>query len=280
MNTFTVLITRKLQRNKYYHMKKLIVVFSTVVCITLQAQQIKPSVVNALGGSANYSGRYHAWSVGEPIIGSLNGSTANLNQGFLQTWPALAKEIVLKLYLQGLWNGSGLNKAQNGSGDAFGGEVADQVAIELHEAGNYSEVPYAVADVSLSTNGLATITVPAAYTGSYYLTVKHRNSLTTTTALPVPLSGTSINYDFTDAAAKAFGSNLIELSEGVFGLYVGDVNQDGVVDALDIEQLSGAASAFASGYLSTDCNGDGVVDALDLIVTDNNAATSATVIVP
>jgi hypothetical protein len=240
--------------------------------IALHAQQITPSVVNALGGSANYSGGYHAWSVGEPIIGSLNGSTANLNQGFLQTWPALAKEIVLKLYLQGLWNGSGLSKAQNGSGDAFGGEVADQVAIELHEAGNYSQVPYTVADVNLSTGGFASVTVPAAYTGSYYLTVKHRNSLTTTTALPVPLSGTSISYDFTDAAAKAFGSNLIELSEGAFGLYTGDVNQDGVVDALDIEQLYGAASAFSTGYLSTDCNGDGVVDALDLIVTDNNAA--------
>lgn len=248
--------------------------------INMSAQKLKPDVVNSTGGSATYSGGYHAWSVGEPIIGTISGSNVTIDQGFLQTWPALAREIVLKLYLQGLWNGSGLNKVQNASGDAFGGEVADQVAIELHEAGNYSQVPYAVADVNLSTGGYASVTVPAAYTGAYYLTVKHRNSLTTTTALPVPFSGTSISYDFTDAAAKAFGNNLIELSEGVFGLYTGDVNNDGLINATDIEAIRAAAALFNKGYLNTDVNGDGTVDALDLIPTDNNAAASASAILP
>lgn len=262
-------------------MKKVIILNMLLLSVYLNlAQQVKPFVVNTLGGSSSYSGGYSTWSVGEPIIGTFTGSTTSLSQGFLQTWPALAREIVLRLYLQGLWNGSAMNKAQNSLGDAFEGEVADKVAVEFHNGNNYSQLIYTESEVNLLTSGWAIFTIPGTYTGSCYLTVKHRNSLNTTTALPITLSGSSVSYDFTDAENKAYGSNLIQLSEGVYGIYGGDINQDGMVNAQDIEQIGAVATLFETGYLSTDCNGDGVTDALDLIITDNNAAAFVEEVLP
>jgi hypothetical protein len=98
--------------------------------------------------------------------------------------------------------------------------------------------------------------------------------------MPVAFSGTTISYDFTDMASKAFGNNLIELSEGVFGLYTGDVNNDGLVNAADIDAIHADAALFNKGYRPTDVNGDGAVDALDLIPTDNNAANSVQTLHP
>ncbi len=247
--------------------------------IALPAQQIKPDVINATGGSAQYSGGYLAWSVGEPVIGTVAGSNAGINQGFLQTWPALAKNIMLTFYLEGLWNGSGLNKAQSEAGDAFPGDVADQVQIELHKAANYNEVVYTAPDVNLNTAGQAAITVPATHTGSYYLAVKHRNSIETVSALPLALSGTTISYDFTDNAGKAFGDNM-KAVDGIYVIYGGDVNQDGVVDGLDMIPVDNQAANFGTGYIPEDINGDGSIDALDMIVLDNNAAGFIAAVLP
>jgi hypothetical protein len=261
-------------------MKKNIILFITLFSgFVLHAQQIKPDVVNATGGSAQYSGGYLAWSVGEPVIGSIAGSNASINQGFLQTWPALAKNIMLTFYLEGLWNGSSLNKAQNDAGDAYPGDVADKVQIELHKAANYNEVVYTAPGVNLNTAGQASVTVPAIHTGSYYLAVKHRNSIETVSALPLALSGTSINYDFTDNADKAFGDNMKAL-DGIYVIYGGDVNQDGVVDGLDMIPVDNQAANFGNGYIPEDINGDGSIDALDMIVLDNNAAGFVSAVLP
>ncbi len=241
--------------------------------------QVKADVINSAGNSVQHAGGYLAWSVGEPVIGTLVGSNANLNQGFLQTWPALAKNIMLTFYLEGLWNGSGLNKAQTEAGDAYPGDVADQVQIELHNATNYNTVVYTAPGVNLNTAGQAAITVPAMHTGSYYLVVKHRNSIETVSALPIAFSGTTISYNFTDNATKAFGDNMKGL-DGIYVIYGGDVNQDGVVDGLDMIPVDNQAANFGTGYIPEDINGDGSIDALDMIVLDNNAAWFVSAVLP
>ncbi len=262
--------------------KNLSILIILLLCITLHAQQIRPDVVNTVGGSAQYSGGYFAWSVGEPVIGSVNGlggSTLNINQGFLQTLPGLAKQLFLTLYLEGLWNGSGLNKAQNESGDNFPGDVADKVQLELHNAANYSQIAYSSGNVDLSTSGVVTLFVPSTYTGSYYLTVKHRNSVQTTSASVVNFSGLNINYDFTSIAAKAFGNNMKAI-DGIFVIFGGDVNQDGVVDALDMIPVDNQAANFGTGYIPEDINGDGSIDTLDMNMLNNNAAAFIGAVLP
>jgi hypothetical protein len=114
--------------------------------------------------------------------------------------------------------------------------------------------------------------VPSNISGSYYITVKHRNSLQTVSASPVSVSGSPISYNFSSAQSQAFGNRLKLLGEGVYGLYAGDVDANGQVNLSDINTISAAATTFGTGYIATDVNGDGVIDAFDLILTDNNAA--------
>jgi hypothetical protein len=80
------------------------------------------------------------------------------------------------------------------------------------------------------------------------------------------------NYNFIENSGQAYNNNLKMLSPGIYGIYAGNANADGQVDALDINLIQTAASTFSLGYLLTDVNGDGIVDAMDLIMTDKNAA--------
>jgi hypothetical protein len=79
---------------------------------------------------------------------------------------------------------------------------------------------------------------------------------------------------------QAYGNNLKLLATGIYGLYAGDVNADGLINAADVNLISASATSFGLGYLTNDLNGDGIVDALDLIVADNNAANFRMKITP
>jgi hypothetical protein len=128
-------------------------------------------------------------------------------------------------------------------------------------------------------DGQATLSIPGNFNGSYYITVKHRNSLPTTTANPVSFLGAMIDYSF-DAANKAYGGNLKEVGEGLYAIFAGDVNQDGAINNLDMLEVDSQASNFGVGYISEDINGDGSIDALDMILLDNNAALLISAILP
>ena len=76
-----------------------------------------------------------------------------------------------------------------------------------------------------------------------------------------------MNYNFTSASTQAYGDNLI-LKNGLWCLYSGDVNNDGIIDALDRSEAWNDRNK--SGYYYSDLNGDGVVDALDRSICWNN----------
>ncbi|MBK7175257.1 MAG: M28 family peptidase [Bacteroidales bacterium] len=190
------------------------------------------------------------------------------------------RNLQISLFLEELYQGGGLmRKAQDASGDHFNGTVADQVNIELHDALDYSNIVYTAGNVDLNTNGTLNLQIPAIHSGSYFITVKHRNSIETTTSSPVNFSGSTIIYDFSTAITQAYGNNLL-LSGGKFLLYGGDVNQDGNVDSGDVIVLLNDASAFTNGYISSDVNGDGLIDASDMIIVDNNASRLIQAILP
>jgi hypothetical protein len=257
-------------------MKKFFTLLAIVLAnVAVQAQTISPTICNSAGGSANITGvGYVAWSVGEPIVGTISTSSATITQGFLQTWPTNLKDLILTIYLESLYNGVNMNKAQNESGDQFPGSTADKITVELRDATTHSMV-YSNADVNLTTSGQAEVSVPGSNYHSYYIAVKHRNSIETWSASPVSFSGNSINFDFSADATYAYGNNLKQLATGVYGIYAGDVNQDGVVDENDITTVASGAAGYTKGYILADVNGDGVVDALDLIMADNNTSVFA-----
>jgi hypothetical protein len=189
------------------------------------------------------------------------------------------KTLNLTVLLEGLFNGSTMNKVQDATGDKFSGTVADQITVELHNSAS----PYTLAGgpytIDVNTDGTASVTIPGLLSSSYYIVVKHRNSLETWNGVPLSFSGATVSYNFSTSATQAYGNNL-KLVSGKYVLYSGDVNQDGVINTADISIVDASASAFATGYIPADINGDGIVDASDLISLDNNAAVFIVRITP
>jgi hypothetical protein len=192
------------------------------------------------------------------------------------------KTLNLTAFLEGLYNGSGtMRKAQNEFGPQYPGLTADQVSIELHNSAAYATKVLTVNNVNLSTTGTTAVTLPGLYSGSYYVTVRHRNSIETTTASPVSFAGTTVNYSF-DAPAKAYGGNLLLMAGpgSYYAIYGGDVNQDGSVDTGDSTPVDNDSAAFVTGYVATDVNGDASVDTGDVTIIDNNGAAFVTSVTP
>jgi len=188
----------------------------------------------------------------------------------------------IDLFIQGLYNPATqqMSQAIENSPMPCEAAIADQVTVELHNAANYSLVEYSASGINLGVDGKLKCNIPAAKSGSYYLTIKHRNSIETVSALPVSLGSGITDYNFVNAASRAFGNNLMQMSDGNWVIFTGDTNQDGIVDSGDMIMVDNDVSGFSTGYIPSDCNGDGLVDSSDMIMVDNNAAAFVTVATP
>jgi hypothetical protein len=215
------------------------------------------------------------------ITSSIECSTGNpaSSAPVTMTVTSASTALSITVLVEGLFNGSELNKSQGSTGDQFSEDTSDEVLIELHSA----SAPYALVGSpivgNLRTNGQVEVSVPGVYNGSYYLVFKHRNSLETWSNLPLVFGLGTLSYDFTDFKTRAYGENL-KLVSGKYVVYSGDINQDGVINNLDMTAIKDEATSFTKGYIPEDVNGDGTVDALDLIITDNNASYEAMVLKP
>lgn len=172
-----------------------------------------------------------------------------------------AGHVAVKVIPQGFYNASGYLNA------------SDTVLVLLANVAS----PYAIVDSAYaildSLTFTATATMSAANSGTYYVVVKHRNSVETWSASGVAYTkGSTTSFDFTSAATQAYGSNETEVATGVFGIYGGDCNQDGYVDPLDLSLVDQDSFNYVSGRAGiTDINGDGFVDPLDLSIVDQNS---------
>ena len=191
------------------------------------------------------------------------------------------KTLNLTMLLEGLYAGSGsLNQANDGAGAHFGTGIADQITVELHNGITYSTLVYTTANVNLGTDGTASVSIPGSYGGSYYITIKHRNTIQTVSGAPVSFAAGTIAYNFSDNASRAYGNNMILSGDGRYLLYSGDVNQDDIVDGGDMSPVDNKSATFASGYIPEDINGDGLIDGSDMSFIDNNSAGFVTATFP
>jgi hypothetical protein len=159
-----------------------------------------------------------------------------------------ANEVSLKVIfsIQGLWNGSTLS--------------SDTVRIYLRS----SSAPYLPIDSVIkvvNSQGNDSVSFANAPAGSYYVSIKHRNSLETWSALSqsLPIGNYSV-IDLTTGQSAAYGNNLV-FSNGVWCMYSGDINGDGIINGNDFTVFSSQFSQ--TGYLSSDLNNDGVVNGND-----------------
>ena len=201
----------------------------------------------------------------------------------------LPRKLTLKVYLEGLWNGTAMNKVKNWVSesmvDAYASSIADVLTVELHDATTYSTVAYSVTGLELSQNGsvsspgLAYIDLPVGAVGSYFITIKHRNHLETTSANAVSFL-TDVTYDFTDASSKAYIDPAATFTpmknlNGKWVIYAGNVNSSGtnpVINSTDYLQVFNNYSHNTGvyGYRVNDLNGDGIVDFLDFMLNYHN----------
>lgn len=151
-----------------------------------------------------------------------------------------------------------------------------------------NSAPYTIKDSSVSLIDSVTFSGNFVFTGAasgnYYIQIKHRNSITTWSKNPGELIEAEIpkTYDFTSGQVQSFGSNSVQVDNSPvrYGIYCGDVNQNGTVDLSDVVLISNDAGNFLQGYLDTDITGDRTVDLNDITMTYNNAGTFVNTIAP
>jgi hypothetical protein len=164
----------------------------------------------------------------------------------------------LTALVQGLYDGSSM--------------ISDTITVELRD----TSAPYllkATQKVVLNSSGtgIANFTAPLNSIAHYFIVIKHRNSIETWSASGNVFSPSVLSYDFTTAATKSYGSNMI-LKSGKYCIYSGDVNNDGIVDLNDLVAINNDNSNYTNGYGCTDVDGNCMVDLSDLIIVDNNSS--------
>lgn len=218
----------------------------------------------------------YALNAGIPIAGITNDIAGVTRDAVAPTIGAYeishaTLSLTLNVLLEGLYAGAGtMTQAFDANGPHWPAGVADHITVELRDAANYAVIVLS-ADVALSTAGIATMEVTPNYNGNYFITVKHRNSIETTTPTALSFAGSTVTHDFTSSAAQAYGNNLKQ-SGAFFLIYAGDVNQDGSIDTGDMLPVDNNSFNYLTGYLSSDVNGDGATDTGDMIFVDNNSS--------
>ncbi|MEO8446751.1 MAG: hypothetical protein ABI528_04605 [bacterium] len=146
-----------------------------------------------------------------------------------------------------------------------------------------SVIPYNKIDSAKSYN-LTNFTFTNSTSGSYYISVKSRNSIETWYYQPVNLKDSISNpsLNFSNSISNAYGSNqkLVNNSPVTYAFYSGDVNQDGIIDVADLVSINNDANNFITGYVNTDVNGDDIVDVSDVVISFNNSSNFVSVIRP
>ena len=189
--------------------------------------------------------------------------------------------VALTAFLQGIYIGSSTMTSAPFNADGISPTtIADTITVELHDPTNTAITSYSATGI-LSTSGIANVTFPGGAIGnSYYIFIKHRNSITTSSASPVLINASNTSFNFSSSSSQTYGANTFDLGGGVFGIFTGDINQDGSVDFNDYPGLDIASSIGVLGYDSNDLNGDASVDFNDYPMIDINSSNGIISVLP
>jgi hypothetical protein len=171
----------------------------------------------------------------------------------------------LKLFIEGLYQGAGQMIG------TISPTVTDTIIVSLASASPPQQKLFSNVS-TLSRNGNGVFSFPSATLGtSYYIVVQHRNCLETWSAIPVLMSTPNKSYDFSTGQSTAFGSNLVNLTDGNFAFWSGDINQDGLIESTDYSSIENSSQNFLFGYVPDDLNGDELVESADYSMIENNS---------
>ena len=172
------------------------------------------------------------------------------------------------------------NLVASGSTNTGSASDVDIITVELRSSSNLDVVAYSVSPI-LQANGSVQCVFPAgALGGSFYIVVKHRSAIPLWSANPVSLSA-STAFSFTNNSINAFSdvdptiTPMHTLVSSLYGIWLGELNDDGYLDAVDYASLETDMNLSQYGglyLLDGDLNGDSYADASDYAVFDYNSS--------
>jgi len=155
----------------------------------------------------------------------------------------------------------------------------DLITVQLRSTTNTETILHTATPMLKKDGSVFCVFPESAIGGSYYVVVDHRASMPLWSQNPITLTTSSIlNFANTLASAYSDGDALLTpmktISSGLYGIWMGDLDQIGYLDAFDYSNLEG--DIYESGYLGQylldgDLNGDSYVDATDFAVFDFNS---------
>ena len=153
-----------------------------------------------------------------------------------------------------------------------GDDIVDWVFIEVRDGTTPTTVVQTQSALIqrdgdiVDVDGESNITMEGLANGNYRIAVRHRNHLgmIMPTAQAIS-SSTPFEFDFTIAANQGSGQPQLEITSGVFGLWSGDANADGSINAFDSNSLWRPQNGATYNYLNStaDFNLDASVNAVD-----------------
>ncbi|MEO8209570.1 MAG: hypothetical protein ABI840_03330, partial [bacterium] len=214
-----------------------------------------------------------------PVAVDLNGNVYVTGSSYDSIYGYITTTVKYKQFSHSLNLTAFIEGFYNSTSNAM---ISDTATVYLRSI----VAPYNKIDSSkgiLTGTGIGTFNFSSAVDGiNYYIVVKHRNSIETWSNTGNAFSSGSLTYNFSTAANKAYGNNMIQADASPvrFAVYSGDVNQDGSVDLTDGSLIDNDAYNFVSGYISSDINGDNSVDLSDAAIADNNAINFVSIMRP
>ena len=160
-------------------------------------------------------------------------------------------------------------------------DISDWVLVQLRTSvdGNavVSKSVFLRRDGRIVADDGTTTIVMNAIPGSYYVVIKHRNHLPVMTASMITLSSDTVTlYDFTIGENKCYGtSGVVEVETGIWAMWAGDINQDGMVTTRDYKRWYESNRVGVTGYQHCDLNFNASVNQNDYLVWLENANKGA-----
>ncbi len=208
-------------------------------------------------------------------------------------------QLAVKVYLQGPYDNDVHNMCTNLAGiipatscysdnrnaGSIPEGITDWVCLELRSTVD-GEAVYSRSYLLRSDGYLAeddgtetSLTLTGLAPSDYYIVIRHRNHLAIMSATAQSLSGTLTTYDFTiDESTpydKYYGGSAAQLEIGIYGMFCGDANNSGIINATDYLSIKGQSGS--TSYDPSDCNMNGSVNATDYLVVKPNSGISSQV---
>ena len=261
--------------------------FNTTTCVwDISGSQTTYTTSISASGSYTWTNNSQTYT----SSGTYSGNEVNCVAQVLNlTITPLSATLSLEVFLDGYYinnsNPSSMRPARynnlvaSGSTNTGSATDVDIITVELRSSSNLDVVAYSFSPI-LHTNGSAQCIFPAgALGGSFYIVMKHRSAIPLWSANPVSLSA-STAFSFANNSINAFSDGdptitpMHTLVSSLYGIWLGELNDDGYLDAVDYASLETDINLSQYGglyLLDGDLNGDSYADASDYAVYDYNS---------